>query len=532
MKKRVFPAYFLVSLIFLIAAIPISVFAGSNGPVSLEITGLPTHQAFDEARINIFVKDSQGNPVPGGSGDITIIFPDNTVLINKEPISEIGSGQYYFTFTAPNAKGTFTTLVSFNSNLGSGSGAFSFFVNPFDWFGILINSAWVIFIVVSVMFGQKILTYQIVLRGERFLDTLEGMTAKGKKYVMKSIPKSAAAKSKNLKEEINNFLEFFVITPVNLDPYGIVPKLEHIMNMEEDRFKYFVEQIAPGLDSEARSNLMMGLSATIGLHEITKVIRHYVEMVKKTGNLQFALMLQMFTPLLERIAKSLLYGTESFVNGWPIGDGIGSMVAARMADAGAMKEVDGTETVLASKSVAGHRVFIMKAKGPGGRVGKLGKSAERIVRQNKVAKIITIDASAKLEGEKTGTVAEGVGVAIGGMGVDRSYIEDVAVKKKIPLDSIIIKMSQEEAIQPIVGETLASMPRVLKIVEERIKATKGRGAVLVVGVGNTCGVGNSKREAEKAEQLARKVIKIVKKREKELKELEKKRRWKRLLLGE
>ena len=58
------------------------------------------------------------------------------------------------------------------------------------------------------------------------------------------------------------------------------------------------------------------------------------------------------------------------------------------------------------------------------------------ITEKKIAKIITIDAAAKLEGERTGTIAEGVGVALGGIGVDRTYIENVAVKRKIPLDSI------------------------------------------------------------------------------------------------
>lgn len=519
----------IVSLVVSLAVslvVPVGIAASA---VSIDVTALQAYAAFDEAKIGIYATDIEGRPVTGGSGEVTVILPDNAVFVDKEPIKELGNGQYYFTFSTPDKRGTYTALVNFNSGAGSASKSLSFFVSSFDWFGILINAAWVIFIVVSVMFGQKLIIYQVIAKGERFVDALERMTAKGKAHVMRRIPKS-----KNAKEQINNFLDFFVIAPVNLDPYGIVQKLEHIINLSDERFKYFVDQIAPRLDKEARMNVVMALSATISLNEITKVIRHYVEMTKKTGNLQFALLLQMYSPLLERIAKALLYGAESFVNGWPIGDSIGCMIVAHMVGDSRMKQAErgDDETLYLSKRIAGRKVFIVKAKGPGGRLGKLGKVVEKLVKQNKVAKIITIDAAGKLEGEKTGRIAEGVGVAIGGVGVDRSYIESIAVKRKLPLDSIVIKMSQEEAIQPMLGEVLASIPRVLRTVESRIKETKGRGSVIVVGVGNTCGVGNNKRDAEKAEQLARKVVKIVKVREKKIKELEKKRRWKILFLGE
>jgi hypothetical protein len=177
------------------------------------------------------------------------------------------------------------------------------------------------------------------------------------------------------------------------------------------------------------------------------------------------------------------------------------------------------DVVFTEKKIKGKNVIIMKAKGPGGRVGKLGRAVEKLLKKRKVNKIITIDAAAKLEGEKTGKVAEGVGVAIGGIGVDRAYIENLATKKNIPLDSIVIKMSQEEAIQPIPESVLKAVPLALQAVERAIENSKGR--VLVVGVGNTCGVGNDAKSVENAEIEAKKVLKMLKKREEE----EKKSFW-------
>jgi hypothetical protein len=143
-------------------------------------------------------------------------------------------------------------------------------------------------------------------------------------------------------------------------------------------------------------------------------------------------------------------------------------------------------------------------------LGKLGKAAEKIIKEEKITKIITVDAAAKLEGEKTGSVAQGVGVAIGGAGVDRSYIENMATKSEMPLDTYVVKMSQEEAIMPIKKDILNSIPRVISLVEENISEAKGD--VLLIGVGNTVGVGNDKKAALEAESKAIKILGILKER--------------------
>ncbi|MEM5782123.1 MAG: hypothetical protein QXD43_02915 [Candidatus Aenigmatarchaeota archaeon] len=62
-----------------------------------------------------------------------------------------------------------------------------------------------------------------------------------------------------------------------------------------------------------------------------------------------------------------------------------------------------------------------------------------------------------------------------------------------------------------------SVPKVLEAIERNVEETKGKGKILIVGVGNTAGVGNSKKEAEEAEKLAKKVLvkeKLEEKKEK------------------
>ena len=389
------------------------------------------------------------------------------------------------------------------------------FISQFDITWIV----WFILVFVMMFLYPVMMLQYVLARLQQTLDMISGFSSEAKKMILKTVSKKT---KKDVKDAINNFLEFFMIEPISLDPYGIVKKLEHISNLSEEKFKHFVRAIVPNSDTEFQANLAMGLSSALSLYQIEKLIRHYVELVKKTKNSQLGLILQMQLPMVERLARALLYGTEAFTNNWPIGDSFGAMVATRLIGNSKGKEME-EDTLVVRKRIRGKDVFIVKAKGPGGRLGKLGKVVEKLVKKHKVRKIITVDAAAKLEGEKTGTIAEGIGVAIGGIGVDRSYIESIATSKNIPLDSFVVKMSQEEAISPMPLEVFNSVEPTVKRIEENIAASKG--PIVVVGVGNSCGVGNDEKHLKETEPLIRKNARMMKKREEEEKKKAEKVSW-------
>jgi len=360
-----------------------------------------------------------------------------------------------------------------------------------DWLSWI---AWFVFMMVFFLFYPRIMLSQIMWKLEKTAEELEDMAESSKKFIIKSISKKA---EKRIKEAVTRFFEFFVITPVSLDPYGIIRKLDHIIKEEKDRFEYFVDQVAPDFDSEKKACLRMGLAGGISVYEISKVVRHYVELVRKTKNIQIAMVLQMQLPMIERIAKAMFKGTQTLTKGEPVGDGIGPLIAAYLM--GNKKPTIEEDDVVGVKTkIEGRDVFVLKAKGPGGRTGFPGKVVKKLVEKNGVKRIITIDAAAKLEGEKTGSVAEGVGVAMGGVGVERSYIEEAIVKKGVAIDSVIVKMSQEEAITPMKKTIKDALPEVVEAVKRGLERVGKNGSAIVLGVGNTSGIGNSRKEAEKA----------------------------------
>lgn len=364
--------------------------------------------------------------------------------------------------------------------------------------------------ILFLSFYTRIMVQQTMMKLEQSAMELERMAIKAENDVVRKISKKP---DKELKKKIRRFLEFFAISPVNLDPYGIVKKYDHIQVQEKERFNYFVKQVAPEASSEERANIVMGLSGAIQLHEITKIVRHFVELIKKTKSVNLAFIIQMQLPFIERVAKALVKGTETLANGEPIGDGIGPYVAAQMIGNEKVVDID-DETVVVKKKYKNRELIIIKAKGPGGRTGNPGKALEKIAQKEKIAKIITVDAAAKLEGERTGSVAEGIGVAMGGIGVERYEIEEVAVKYKLPLDAVIVKMSAEEAIMPMKKGVLDAVPEAIELVNDAIDRTAAKGKIVIIGVGNTSGIGNDAKSLDVANEIIKANIRKMETEEK------------------
>ena len=379
-----------------------------------------------------------------------------------------------------------------------------------DWVSMLL---WMVFLIFMMFFYPRFMVTQIMWKLEKSARNLELMSNKAKKIVTSEMTNKP---DKRLKESMDRFFEFFVITPVALDPYGVINKFDHIIKNQRDRFTYFVDQVAPKADVEKKACLEMGLAGGLAVHEIAKIVRHYVEMVRKTKSIQIAMILQMQLPLIERIARGMFKGTIALSKGQPIGDGLGPLVAADLIGNEKVTEIE-DRIVMAKTKLDGREIFVIKARGPGGRIGSPGKAVEKVIKNNDIKRIITIDAAAKLEGEKTGSLAEGVGVAMGGPGVERSYIENIVVKKNIPLDSIIVKMGQEEAIMPMRKAIKDALPEVRKSIKRSLERTKRGDKIVIVGVGNTSGVGNSGEVVEKVGKWVDSYENKMKKMEKEKK---------------
>jgi hypothetical protein len=295
-------------------------------------------------------------------------------------------------------------------------------------------------------------------------------------------------------------------------------KLDHMIRNYDYRFKYFVNEVMPNAKEDEKKNIRDALSGAITTYQIAKIVRHYVELIKKYKMFQMAMVIQMQIPLITRMAKAAMHATESFVDGMPIGDGIGPLVAASLIKE-KPKVYGEDEFVVAKTKIDGRVVWVSKADGPGASTGYPGRFITRFMKRQKIDRIITVDAGLKLEGEKTGTVAEGVGVAIGGIGVDRYEIEEIAVKRKMPLDAVVIKVSDEEALMSMKKEVFDSLKGSMENIRESLKRAKKNEKILIIGVGNTCGIGNDSKAVKEVEEKVKKRAKKEEEREKKERKL-------------
>lgn len=149
------------------------------------------------------------------------------------------------------------------------------------------------------------------------------------------------------------------------------------------------------------------------------------------------------------------------------------------------------DTIAGSIEFEGRKIVVVKAEGPMATVGTPGEGVQNVIEREggRVSRIITVDAALKLEGEETGSVAEGMGVAMGDPGPEKIAIERVAVKYGIPIDAVIVKMSMEEAITEMRKEVYQAADKAIEYVKRIIlERTKPGSTVVVVGVGNTAGI--------------------------------------------
>jgi len=344
--------------------------------------------------------------------------------------------------------------------------------------------------VVFMFYGQRIQMYIMIREVEGSLFKLKMMREEGRKMAIAAINEIGKPQV-DPTAQVDRFLEYFAITPVDLDPAGIIWRLEHLLDVADKRFKDDVRLMAPQANETQIYNLEMTLGAASVLNVIYKIIRHFYLLGKKTLSLYIIMQVQMVLPLIMKEAEAHASGLKAFQLGQPIGDGAGAMVAAKLMHNYEKTKVE-KDIVVAKVPIEGRTAYVLKAEGPGANVGKPGEAIKQIIEQNegKISLAILIDAAGKLEGEKIGEVAEGVGVVIGGPEVDKYKVEETALKYKVPVNAIAIKEDVGDAISPMRKEIFDALDGVIERIKRVIRErTKEGDFVIIAGIGNSIGIG-------------------------------------------
>ena len=361
------------------------------------------------------------------------------------------------------------------------------FNNPMMWIYVVSFAIIPFFMLYAQKFQSRVILGEISKSLVKLKTMKETARREAVEYVKTSVRTSSSG---DPAAGVDKFLEYFTIMPVDLDPSGIVRKLDHIMRTRDDRLRAEVKKMCTGANDQEVSKIENILEAATALNMIYKIVRHFYLMGKRTTSMFVLVQLQMVMPLLLEEAEALQKAIAAFKRGQPIGDGIGPMVVGKMM-LGKEKKLAAKETVYVEDEYKGRKLYLIKAEGPAGTVGRPGEAMTRLAGDLgiKFDTIIMIDAALKLEGERTGDVAEGIGAAIGGIGVEKYQIEDVATKLDIPVYAVIVKQSVQDAITVMRKEIADASEKVASTVYSVIedRSTEGQ-TVMVIGVGNTMGV--------------------------------------------
>ncbi len=345
------------------------------------------------------------------------------------------------------------------------------------------------FFIVYGLYATRIQVYFALNDIGRGLNRLKVMKDKSRKEVIDYI--STVGKSpSDPTQRVDQFLDYVTIMPVDMDPQGIVGKVDHVVSTNNDRVRAEVSSLITQTNPVTVSISENLLEVATSLNQIHKIVRHFYLLGKKTNSYFTLVQLQMLMPMILQEADALLNAVDSFKLGQPVGDGIGAQIASRFM-VGKEKRVVAKDTVMAMSEYKGRKLYVLKAEGPMAYVGQPGIAIKKIVEEMgvKPSAIIMIDAALKLEGEKTGEIAEGVGAAIGGIGVEKFQIEEAATSHKVPLYAILVKQSILEAITVMRKEIAEASDKVVQILNRLIEEkTKEGDDVLLAGIGNTLGV--------------------------------------------
>ena len=357
--------------------------------------------------------------------------------------------------------------------------------------GMILQTLFSLSFIIYLFYAQRIQAMSMLRQVEGTLRKVKEIRDEGRRISVETV-KEVGKPEGDPSSDVDRFMEHFLIPPVSLDPAGIIGKLGQLLNVRENTFKAEVRAMAPEASDSEVSNLENLLEASLALNIYYKVIRHYYLLGKKTMNIYIIMQIHMILPMIVREIEAYSAALQAFKNGMPIGDGVGALVAAKMMHGHEWTEV-AKEMVAAEVPYNGRTLIVTKAKGPGGSVGKPGDAVDKILNMRKgkdeVKAVIMVDAAGKLEGEPTGSIAEGIGAAIGGIGVEKYKIEEAVKAKGIPLYAIVIKQDITHVVAPMVEELYTACDTAVEVIKRMIEEKTEEGdTVLVAGIGNTVGV--------------------------------------------
>ncbi|MXY61561.1 MAG: DUF1512 domain-containing protein [Cenarchaeum sp. SB0665_bin_23] len=351
----------------------------------------------------------------------------------------------------------------------------------------LMMLVWVLPLILFVFYGQRI---QLLITAHEIKKDIKKLNEFGAQSIRETLEyvNRLPGTSPRVQDDIESIIDYFVVPPQDMDTSGIVPKVRAVLWNRESYTRERIKSILPQTDDAQRAKVQTLLEISSTLRMMHKVVSHLYLTAKKQKNYPLILPLQMELPFVMEQAEALRDGVAPFMEGQPVGDGIGPAVVGSMMHGMPHKPIS-YRMVYTESEIEGRHAILLKPKGPEPVTGKPDEALVSIMEKFTINAIIMVDAALKMEGEESGSVYRGFGAAIGGSGVERFGIEEIATKQNIPIFCVVIKQSIKESITLMTDTIHRSIPTSTKHIRDIIlENTSENETVLVIGVGNTGGV--------------------------------------------
>src|SRR3989338_6759381 len=104
-----------------------------------------------------------------------------------------------------------------------------------DAFGMII---WFFMFFIFLFLYPRLMLSQLIYKIEQSARKMEDMSESANRMAAKKI----GGNLKDVKKRVYEFTEFFVVEPSNIDPYGLVQKIDQTIRSMETRFDEFVDE--------------------------------------------------------------------------------------------------------------------------------------------------------------------------------------------------------------------------------------------------------------------------------------------------
>jgi len=278
--------------------------------------------------------------------------------------------------------------------------------------------------------------------------------------------------------------DFFVIPPEESDPVGSIHRLKHVLDVAGQHIEREVNSLLASKDDESKATVKQVFLEASRLSRVCKLVRHLYLTAVKSKNLTGLVQALSQLPFLKITAERSFNILKCYLQDpkQPVGYGLGPLVAKTFMENAEKVEVK-KGAVIAEKTLNGKRAVIIRPRGPGARTEEdAGETLLEEVRRLKNPSIVLISAQPKLKGENGVVVAQGVGVAATYEPL-KFELESIATRKKLPLISVLVKLTSEELSSRIDHDLQNLIKDVLESLENSIKSLSE--PIVIAGLGNS-----------------------------------------------